>query len=105
MPKKTAVKKKKGFETYLAAIAIVCILALVVVFQNKAGMNYRMELYIKTPSESVIKVHECQSSSHDFDCVYNFKDCSENGQYYGRALTITGNSILSDSGWQPTYEC
>lgn len=108
-------KKTKKTLPILLPILIIALIALILIFASAFNgsysptiycpLEYKMELYIKTPSGVETKIRECTSSTPEFECTQAYNLCPETGNYYSRALTYFQGSLISDSSWRLAYQC
>ena len=75
------------------------------IFSTAVLAAYRMELWVKKPDTTTTKVNECSSTVANFQCLYNYYDCSQVGTYQGNAITYQDTTFLSQSGWKNLYTC
>jgi hypothetical protein len=94
----------KNYKLVLSCIILsILFLAFALTFITKP--YYKIELYVKKPGGEELKIRECWNDAPNFDCSQEYKECSEPGEYYSKAITYCRNSILSDSGWRLVYKC
>jgi hypothetical protein len=67
--------------------------------------QYKIELWIKSPSGVETKIHECFNSIANFQCSKVYYDCSETGNYKAQARTYYGTQLLSSSSYITAYPC